>query len=210
MIFRDRVDAGKKLASMLPHYRLNAIVVAIPRGGVVVGKQVADELDVELDIIIPRKIGAPGNPELAIGAIAGEEAVLLNQRLVQELGVSENYIAGAVQKEREELQRREALYRQGLRRLEWKNKNCILVDDGLATGFTARAAIADLRSAAPAKIILAVPVAPKSTVDDMMPEIDEAVIVHSPSIFYAIGQFYEHFEQVSDQEVISLISMSGS
>lgn len=210
MIFRDRVDAGIQLADKLAGYKENAIVVSIPRGGVVVGYEIAKKLNIDIEIIIPRKIGAPGNPELAVGAIAGEEGLLLNGKLIREIGVSKEYLDKTIESERAELRRRESLYRQGLQKHSLEDKNCILVDDGLATGFTARAAILELRSNFPAKIILAVPVAPKQTIDIIAPEVDQIVTVDMPETFYAIGQFYENFTQVTDQEVISLISRSGN
>lgn len=210
MIFKDRIDAGQQLADKLVAYKENAIIVAIPRGGVVVAHEIAKKLKVEIDIIIPRKIGAPGNPELAIGAIAGEEGVLLNHKLIQDIGVPNEYLEKTIAEERKELRRRESLYRQGLEKHSFKGKNCILVDDGLATGFTARAAVIELRLAVPAEIVLAVPVAPKQTIKKIAPEVDDVITVSTPDIFYAIGQFYENFTQVTDQEVISLISRSGN
>lgn len=210
MVFNDRIDAGKQLSRKLSHYRDNAIVIAIPRGGVVTGKQVADELNLKLDIVIPRKIGAPENSELAIGAIAGEEAVLLNSELINELNVSNNYLENIILQERAEIKRRESLYRQGKDKIKIKDKNCILVDDGLATGFTARAAIAELKANKPSKIILAVPVAPKQTIQSLKNEVDEIVCVHIPDLFFALSQFYYSFEQVTDQEVITILGSSGN
>lgn len=210
MIFNDRIDAGKQLSRKLSHYRDNAVIIAIPRGGVVTGKQLADELNLELDIVIPRKIGAPGNPELAIGAIAGAEAVLLNMKLINELNVPESYLNKIILQEREEIKRRESLYRQGRNKVKIKDRNCILVDDGLATGFTARAAIAELRTSRPSKIILAVPVAPKQTIQNFKREVDEIVCVHTPDLFFAISQFYYSFEQITDQEVITILGSSGN
>lgn len=210
MIFNDRIDAGKQLAKRLLHYKDNAVVVAIPRGGIVTGKQIADELNAELDIVIPRKIGAPGNPELAIGAIAGKEGVLLNMEIINELRVSDEYIKKVILEERKEIERRESSYRQGKRKIRLEGKNCILVDDGLATGFTARAAIAELKTNKPSRIILAIPVAPKQTIKDLEKEVDEIACVHVPDFFFAISQFYYNFEQVSDHEVVSILGSSGN
>lgn len=206
MYFKDRVDAGNQLAEKLTGYRdKNAIVFGIPRGGVVVAEQIAKKLNARLDVVIPRKIGAPGNSELAIGAVAGKSGILLNKKLIDQLEVSDDYIDKAVFAERNEINRREKLYRKGNDGYEVTDKIAILADDGLATGFTAKAAIKDLKSLDPKQIILAVPVAPPETILEIKETVDDVLCLYSPEIFFAIGQFYENFFQVSDEEVIDIM-----
>jgi predicted phosphoribosyltransferase len=206
MIFEDRVDAGRRLAEVLTEYKDKpAVILAIPRGGVVIGNEISKRLNKPLDIIVPRKIGAPGNPELAIGAVAGKNGILLNRSLIAQLGVSESYIENEVFKQRQEIERRESLYRKSENILPVKGKVAIVVDDGLATGFTARAAIFSVKSESPSDVILAVPIAPPETIAVIQGEVDKVVCLHAPELFYAIGQFYFNFEQVSDAQVIETL-----
>ncbi|HZD60456.1 MAG TPA: phosphoribosyltransferase [Anaerolineae bacterium] len=206
-MFKDRVDAGRQLAVKLGQYKgANAVVLAIPRGGVVVGEQVARELHLPLDVIIPRKIGAPGNPELAIGAVVTRGRAMINEALVQELNIPRSYIDGEVEKQLAEVARRRKLYLGGREPIPLKDKIAIVVDDGLATGYTALATVNAVREQQPEKIILAVPVAPTDTCDRLEKEVDEIICLEAHELFFAVGQFYENFGQTTDAEVIDILS----
>lgn len=211
MTFRDRVDAGRKLAAALEQYRgaKDAIVIALPRGGVVVGAEVARELKLPLDIVVPRKIGAPGNEEFAIGAITESGEPVWNHQSVTLTDASEEYLAAAVAKERTEAQRRLTTYRGDRSPRNLKGKTVILMDDGIATGLTMRAAIATIRSEGAARIVLAVPVAAADSIAKLRREVDEIVVLHAPQWFPAVGAFYDTFEQTSDAEVIELLNASS-
>lgn len=209
-MFIDREDAGRKLAARLSYLKdEDAVVLAIPRGGVVVGVQVAKELSLPLGLIIPRKIGAPGNPELAIGAVAGIGAAFLNEQLIKTLNVSEEYIKKEIKHQLDEIKRREQIYLQGKSPIPVEGKIALVVDDGLATGATAIAAVRALRLQKPSKIILAVPVAPFDSKEALGKEADEVVVLDVPPVFYAVGQFYENFEQTSDEEVKQILEVRG-
>lgn len=206
-MWRDRVDAGRELAEALKHYAgPDAIVIGVPRGGVVVAAEVADLLDAPLDIVVPRKIGAPGNPELAIGAVAGDIEVL-NRDLVDTLRVGDEYLEHAIASERQEIERRSALYRQGMPPLVVKDKLVLLVDDGIATGSTTTASARYLKKQSPKRLVLAVPVAPRDAVARLKREVDEFVALATPDVFFAVGQFYGRFEQTQDQEVIDILRL---
>ncbi|MBI2938020.1 MAG: phosphoribosyltransferase [Thaumarchaeota archaeon] len=210
MVFHDRVDAGKKLADKLSQYRSKDVVVlAIPRGGVVVGFEVAGDLGAPLSVIIPRKIGAPGNPELAIGAVTEEGDTYIDSIIVKSLGVTQSYIDEVKQLEVEEIKRRMKTYLGDRQRPELKGKTVILVDDGIATGATMKAAIRTLRRHNPAEVVVAVPVAPPETVERLKELADSVVCLETPSFFYAIGQFYREFDQVGDAEVIRLLRLAN-
>lgn len=205
MIFADRHDAGKRLAAALEKYRgADAIVLAIPRGGVVVGDEVAKALGIPLDVIIPRKIGAPYQPELAIGAI-GDEEYVLDQQTVQYLGVSDQYIAEEIGRQKHEIERRWQLYRDDRPFPDVTGKTVILVDDGIATGYTTMAAARAVRKRNPGKLVLAVPTAPAESVARLRPEVDELIVLDTPEPFYAVGSWYEVFDQTTDEEVIELL-----
>lgn len=209
MIFKNREEAGRLLAQSLIRYK-NApktIVIGLPRGGVVVAAVVAGILSLPLDIVVPRKIGAPGNPELAIGALAGD-LVLLNQPLVQEIGASPAYIEKTAAEEKREAARRLALYRKGLPPQNFRGMTLLVVDDGAATGSTLKAAIAYLRNVHAEKIVAAFPVGPPDTVEELKALADEVVCPCIPDSFLAVGQFYERFPQTSDEEVIQLLNRS--
>lgn len=212
MIFRDRTDAGKQLAKALEAYssQSDAIVIALPRGGVVVGFEVAALLHVPLDIVCPRKIGAPFNPELAIGAITETGEAILSDQIIQEFAISPSYIEVAKEEERKKAQWRLEHYRKGRPSRKLENKTVILVDDGLATGSTMRAAIKTVRAEHAKSIILAVPVAPPDTLSRLEKEVDKTVCLSSPVEFYAVGQFYNFFDQTTDEEVISLLEKANS
>jgi predicted phosphoribosyltransferase len=208
-LFRNRVDAARRLASALADLAgKDAIVLAIPRGGVVLGFEVARALGVPLDVIIPRKIGAPDNPELAIGAMTEDGTVILDQSLVNYLGVSEDYIKEESRRQRLEIERRLKLYRGNASYPNLKNRDVILVDDGIATGSTMKAALASVRKRGAKTIVIAIPVGPPSTIKELKKEADRVICLHTPESFYAIGQFYDDFTQITDEEVKSLLKLS--
>ncbi|MDQ1280608.1 MAG: putative phosphoribosyl transferase [Thermoproteota archaeon] len=207
--FRNREEAAKKLVSELLEYRWkNPMILAIPRGGVVVAYEIAKALNAPLDLIIPRKMGAPGNPELAIGAVTEDGTTILNQRLVEDLGIAKDFIELEKANQIQEIKRRTKAYRSDSPLPDLKNKTIILVDDGIATGATMKAAIRSVRKQNPLFIIVAIPVAPPDTVKELSKEVDKLVcpVVFEP--FFAIGQFYEDFSQVSDEEVIRLLKLA--
>ncbi len=208
--FSDRVDAGKQLASAIaPLVSKDAIILAIPRGGVVVGFEVAKALGIPLDIIIPRKIGAPDNPELAIGAVTEDGTIVLNMDVVEYLNVPEAYIKKESEKQRREIERRLKTYRaEAPPYPSLKNRQVIIVDDGIATGATMKAALASARNRGAKTIIMAVPVGPPSTLKEMEKAANHIVCLQKPETFYAIGQFYEDFAQTTDEEVINLLKIS--
>lgn len=206
MIFEDRVDAGRQLAEALEHYKgQDVIVLAVPRGGVVVGYEVARALNAPLDVVIPRKIGAPGQPELAIGAVAIDEKPFLDHQMIHLLGVSQEYIEAEVRRQKEEIERRRKIYRSDRPFPKLKDKTVILVDDGIATGYTMMAAIHAIRRMQPSKLILAVPVAPPEAVSRLRPLVDELIVLETPEPFFSVGSWYEQFEQTTDEEVIELL-----
>ena len=206
-LFRDRRDAGRKLARKLVAYagRSDVIVLALPRGGVPVAYEVALALRAPLDIFIVRKLGLPGHEELAIGAIASGGARVLNDDIIQHLGISEAGIAAIAQRELQELQRRERAYRGERPPLEVEGRTIILIDDGLATGASMRAAVAGLRLQNPAHIVVAVPTAALETCEALEPEVDQMICATTPEPFYGVGRWYEDFSQTTDEEVWRLL-----
>jgi len=200
-LLSDRREAGRLLAEKLMEYagRGGTIVLGLPRGGVVVAFEVAKALDVPLDIFLVRKLGAPGQEELAVGAIASGGVRVMNQDVVDALGLSQAQIEAIAAREQVELERRERAYRGELLPPDLAGKTLIVVDDGLATGASMRTALRSLRSHSPARIVLAVPTAPRSTYAALEREVDEAVCLMTPEPFYAIGQWYADFSQTSDQ-----------
>jgi len=201
------VNAGRKLAEKLRAYgnRDDVIVLGIPRGGVPVAFVVAESLKAPLDVFLSRKLGVPGQEELAFGAVATGGVRVLDQELIEAVGVSKAEIEEITRKVRAELERRERIFRGDRPPLDVKGKVAILIDDGIATGSSMRAAINALRQHNPARIVVAIPVAPFSTCRRLRSEVDELVCVDMPESFYAIGQFYADFSQVADDEVTSLI-----
>lgn len=183
----------------------NTIVVAIPRGGVIVGGEVARVLGCPLDVIIPRKLGAPGNSEFAIGAIGPHDQIFLDQEIIDRYKIPKDYLNAEIGRQGLEMERRERAYREGRPPLSLKNKTVFLVDDGIATGATTRVAIKSIRCQRPKELILAVPVSPKETAAALKQEVDRLVCLATPEPFYAIGQFYQEFRQNTDQEVIEVL-----
>ncbi len=189
------------LAKRLGHYKgRDVIVLAIPRGGVVVGGVIADELDAHLDIIIARKIGAPGNPEYAVGAVSPDGTTFIDREAVEFLGISDEYLEEEKKRQMVEVERRAVRYRGG-GEYAIEGKVAILVDDGVATGYTALAALEFARKRAPSKLIFAVPVGPSATLRRLRERADEVICLDTPIGFHAISQFYRDFEQVGDEEV---------
>ena len=207
MQFKDRREAGELLAEKLEYYReQNPLILAVPRGGVPVAEPVWEYLDGELDLIITRKIGAPHQRELAIGAISGDGFIMLNEGLISRLGVFPDYVERASKKEQAEIARRLELYR-GDRPLPVIDKRLvILVDDGVATGYTLLAALRSLQEKKPSRLILAVPVGPPESFDRLRGEVDDLIYLDAPADFTAVGQFYRHFDQVQDADVIAILN----
>jgi putative phosphoribosyl transferase len=213
MRFHDRREAGRKLAERLEDMRRggqlnNPVVLALPRGGVPVADEIARALHAPLDVLVARKIGAPFNPELGVGALAGEDPPLYDKRALAMLDLSADRLAPQVARERAELHRREDLYREGRPAPDVRGRSVIVVDDGLATGVTARAALRTVRGSGPARLILAVPVCSPEAAIALGPEVDELVCLYRPDSFRAVGQWYEEFDQVGDEEVIATLRAS--
>ncbi|GGX77298.1 hypothetical protein GCM10007160_00610 [Litchfieldella qijiaojingensis] len=210
--FRDRHDAGQALAEALSHYRQtpDLLVLALPRGGVPVAWEVAQALDAELDVLVVRKIGVPWQPEVAMGAIAGNGVRVMHDDMIRSLRIPQDEIDAIVRDETMELERRETTYRGHRPPLRIKNRTVIVVDDGLATGATMQAAVKALRAQSPARIVVAVPVSPPDTADDMARVADDVVCLMQPPGFAAVGQWYQRFDQTSDEEVQELLGLSAS
>jgi putative phosphoribosyl transferase len=208
--FRDRSDAGSYLGELLSDYagRGDVLVLALPRGGVPVGFEVARALGVSLDVFVVRKLGVPGHEELAFGAIASGGARILNPEVIRYVGLTGDVVDSVSERERSELARRERLYRGDRPNVELAGKTVILVDDGLATGASMRAAVAAVRAKSPARIIVAVPTAAPDTYRALSAEVDELVSPLRPENFYAVSLWYDRFEQVSDDEVRRLLEES--
>ncbi len=204
MIFSDRLEAGRKLGEALGE-RPGTLVLGIPRGGVIVAAEVAPGTGGTLDVVVPRKLGAPVNPELGIGAVAADGTTVLDERLVQTLRVTDEYIAAEVVRQLEEIARRLEIYRAGRPPLDVVGKDVIVVDDGVATGNTAEVALRSLKAQDARSVVLAVPVAPKESVDRLEEIADEVVVLATPEPFAAVGQWYGRFPQVSDAEVLEAL-----
>jgi predicted phosphoribosyltransferase len=207
VIFADRRDAGQKLGAALGT-RPGALVLAIPRGGVIVGAEVSPATGGELDVVVPRKLGAPRNPELGIGAVAADGTTVLDERVVRALGVSEEYIAREVGRQVEEIHRRMALYRRARPPLDVTGRECIVVDDGVATGGTAEVALRSMRAQGAARVVLGVPVAPEESLTRLRAIADETVCLATPAPFASVGQWYARFPQVSDDEVLDALGVA--
>jgi putative phosphoribosyl transferase len=212
MRFHDRADAGRHLAAHLAGYanRDDVVVLALPRGGVPVAFEVARALNAPLDVFLVRKLGVPGHPELAMGAIASGGIRVLSDDLIYDLGIPREAVEAVSARERLELERRDAAYRAGRPIRQLRDRTVIIVDDGLATGSTMEAAIKAVRVNAPARIVAASPVAAADTCDRLRHVADDVVCVQTPSPFQAVGLWYERFDQTTDEEVIDLLQRAAS
>jgi predicted phosphoribosyltransferase len=213
MIFRDRREAGRRLAEALANYRdARPVVLALPRGGVVVAAEIAAALDAPLDLVLVRKIGLPVQPELAMGAVAdgaGTPAVVRNERVIRFGGIDDAGFEAVVARELAEIERRRRRYLADRPPIDVAGRLAIVVDDGIATGATTRAALRSVAARKPARLVLAVPVAPADTVAELRREVDEVVCLETPDDFHAIGVYYLDFRQVGDEEVIRLLAARG-
>jgi putative phosphoribosyl transferase len=209
--YQDRRHAGRVVAEALRHYagRSDVVVLALPRGGVPVAYEVATRLGVPLDVFVVRKLGLPGHEEFAMGAIASGGVIVHNRELIEGLGIPKAAIERIVEAEQAELSRREQLYRAGRPPLDVTGRTVILVDDGLATGSTMRAAVAALRQRGARRIVVAVPIAAPSTCEELAEEADEIVCAATPEPFVAVGLWYANFEQTTDDEVRELLEAAA-
>ncbi|AKB44962.1 MULTISPECIES: phosphoribosyltransferase [Methanosarcina] len=206
-LFTDRVDAGKKLAKELSKYanRSDVLILALPRGGVPVAFEVAKELNVKMDVFIVRKLGVPGNEELAMGAISSDNIRVLNEDIVRSFQIPERVINMVAENELKELERRERTYRGDSPKPEISGSIVILIDDGLATGATMRAAASAIKTKNPAKIVVAVPTGARDTCELFGREVDEVICIATPEPFYGVGAWYGNFSQTTDEEVCELL-----
>lgn|SRR5487761_75457 len=209
--FRDRTEAGQILAALLTAYanRGDVLALALPRGGVPVGYEVARALHIPLDVLVVRKLGVPGEEELAMGALATGNVRILNENIVRSMHISDATIDRVTAREQKELDRRESLYRNNHPAYDVQGRTILLVDDGIATGATMAAAIKALKQQQPAQIIVAVPTAPPSTCQELVEEGIEIVCVMQPEPFFGVGYWYEQFPQVSDDEIASMLEQAG-
>lgn len=208
MIFKDRVDAAQKLVKKLEWLKKeNPIILAIPRGGVVTGDVIAKTLGLSLDIIVSRKVGAPYNPELAIGAVVHDGSFFPNSDLINALGISKNYLDEKIAEQLEEIERRLVKFR-GRTDYDLKNKTVILVDDGIATGATVFVALEWIKKQQPKKVIVAIPIGPRETIERLS-KMAEVVVLDAPIAFGAVGEFYQSFDQVEDYQVAEIMSSYG-
>ena len=205
--FHNRIDAGRKLARLLDDYvdRLDVVILALPRGGVPVGYEVAKRLHAPLDVFLVRKLGVPGHEEFAMGAMASGGVIFLNHEVIHELRISDDEVDDVIARERRELDRREQIYGSMRHHIDVAGKVVVLVDDGLATGSTMRVAVEAMRHHDAGFVVVAVPVASPATVADMREIADRVVCVMEPEMFAAVGQWYEDFSQTTDQEVQQLL-----
>ena len=211
-IFRDRIEAGQLLAEKLMRYanQPNVIVLGLPRGGVPVAFEVAKALHAPLDVFVVRKLGTPGRRELAMGAIATGGVRVLNEEVVRGLGIPMEMIDAVTEEEKQELKRRELAYRGSYSEPEVRGKTVILIDDGIATGSTMRAAVRALNVRHPVRLVVAVPTVAGATYAQLRPEVDELVALMTPKLFYGVGQWYEDFSQTNDAEVTELLERARS
>lgn len=209
MNFKNRKDAGQKLGLALHPYikKPQTLAIGLPRGGVIVAAEVTHVLHIPLDVIVPRKIGAPHNEEFAIGALAGD-VVWLDKETIAALGISPSFIEETVAKEKREAERRLALFRKGRPPQNFSERTVILIDDGIATGATMRASIAWMKKNKAKRIVIAVPVGPPDTIEALKREVDEVVCLYTPDFFMSVGEFYESFTQTSDSEVIAALTQT--
>lgn len=204
--FADRTDAGERLAALLEAREVAAdCVFAIPRGGLPLGRAVADALSVPLDVVVARKVGAPSNPELAIGAVGADGSLWRNDDLIAKLGVTEEYVEARAAEEAKAAREKRDRYRGDREPLDLAGKDALIVDDGIATGATTIACLRQLRAAGASRVRLAVPVAPREVLDELRGEADEVIVLATPAYFGAVGRFYRSFEQVPDEEAMSYL-----
>jgi putative phosphoribosyl transferase len=209
MRFRDRTDAGERLADALAGLvRAPAVVLGVPRGGVLVAVPVARRLEAPLDVVVPKKLGAPGNPELGLGAVAPGVRVL-DERLARRLGVDDAYLEAEIARAESEISRRTEAYRSGRTGVALTDRSTIIVDDGVATGSTAYAAVEWARANGAAAVIFAAPVAPPDTADRLRAVCDDAVFLVTPRTFFAVGEWYDDFDQVTDDQVREALQSVG-
>jgi len=211
MVFVDRIDAGQRLAEELKARKLdNPVVLALPRGGVPVGLEIARALDAPLDLVLVRKIGAPFQPELAVAAVVdgGEPITVVNEEAITLIGLPEDYIEERRKEKLKEIEQRRQLYLAGRPRARIAGATAIVVDDGIATGATTRAVLQAVRRRKPRRLVLAVPVAPPDTLEVLKAEVDELICLETPLEFGAIGYFYFDFQQVTDEEVVKLLGQA--
>ena len=206
-MFKDRKDAGMQLAEKLADFagQQDIFVIALPRGGVVTGVEIANRLRAPLDVLIVRKIGHPWQPELAVGAISETGFIVYNEDVVASVGVTKDYLRGEAARQREEIARRQRLYRGGQKLVNLRGKTVILVDDGVATGATMKAAVETLKREQVGKLVVAVPVAPPGTAAELQRMADVFVCLNIPEDFMAVGNCYYEFPQVTDAEVVALL-----
>lgn len=210
MLFRDRGEAGKKLGAALGKFAgTDAVVLALPRGGVPVGFEVAQALHVPLDVFVVRKLGVPGQEELAMGAIASGGVRVLNHTIIDGLAIPPEQIDAVAAREARELERRESAYRGARGPVDVKGRVAILVDDGVATGSSMRAAVTALRLKGPGEIVVAVPVASRYICDELQEESDQTLCLYTPLDFFAVGQWYQEFSQTTDEEVRTLLERAA-
>jgi putative phosphoribosyl transferase len=213
MLFTDRVEAGRRLAAELGRFKeQKPVVLALPRGGVPVGFEIAMALAAPLEIVLVRKIGHPLSPELAVGAIADGEPLeqFIDERAVADLDVPKDYLDAEIRRQSREIDHRRRLYLKGRAPLDLRQRTALVVDDGIATGATMRAALRAVRRRGPARLVLAVPVAPAGTVDALRSEVDEVVCLSAPEDFGAVGFFYRDFRPVEDQVVVDLLDRAAA
>lgn len=210
-MFRDRRDAGFQLSQRLKHYKgqRDVLVLSLPRGGVVTGFEIARFLSVPLDVMIVRKLGFPGQPELAIGAISETGTVLLNHSIIATFDIPDEYIRQEIARQKEEIAHRTNLYRKGRKIEKPEGKAIILVDDGVATGATMKTAVVTLREEKANKLIVALPVAPPETADELKRLADEFICIEVPLDFLSVGTYYQEFSQVTDNEVVGMLQEFG-
>ncbi len=212
-LFQDRGEAGRRLAGKLMHLKdRRPVVMALPRGGVPVGFEVARALECPLDVLLVRKLGAPGNPEFAIGAVVdrADAGVYLNREVIDGFGIPDAYVEREIRDQLAEVERRRTVYRGRRPAVPVAGRAAIVVDDGVATGATVRVALRALRGAGPERLVLATPVAPADTVRSLEGECDEIVTVETPADFGALGRFYADFRQLEDAEVVDLLDRAAS
>ena len=209
MVFEDRKDAGDLLTEKLSQEITTikgCILLALPRGGIPVAIEIHKKLNIPLDILISRKLGAPGNPEFGIGAISENNSIYLNSKIIKEYGISKKYIEEITLKEKKEMQRRVDIYRKGRNLANISGKTALLVDDGIATGVTTKAAIQSAKSLGAQDVWVCTPVCPKDTYQELTKECTKIISLIIPDYLYAIGEFYKHFEQLSDETILEMLN----